>query len=296
MKIGKKVLEAINDARIKRPLWYKKYHASGFSDLIHGFILSVAIFFLLIGFLKILLPVSAETGVETTITQSIYPNKLGVSAPLYLYFSPIVSNIFSWQNSTSILDNIILSNTRNGETSWTVSVICSGFSAINQPVKLHGLNDTLTSGGEYTNPKGGIYTITITKGGNTGIAQFNVKGMEDQNGTTGTNVLIGTRGLTATFAPAKYVTGDSWEIRVDTIPVSNLTVTPRGLTLLSGKSVNAHLGPSHTFLNRNDPATILVVPLGLFGNSYSTSLFLSLRIPPFTYANKYRAVLSITSE
>ncbi len=280
----------------RKPIWYVKYHAWNHSTDLNVAILLISLFILFLSVSKHLIE-ARDTSI-TVLTQVINPSKLGVSVPLFITFSPILSDIAGEQVAKATIDNIIVSDTRSSTgTGWSVSILCSNFVAINQPVRIKGINDTVTSSGEYDGPTGGTYTITITQAGKTGVARFSVSGLESSNDEiTGADASIGTRGVMATFAQAPYAVGDSWVIRIDTIPVSNLTVVPQGLQLLSGKAENAHVGSTHKFLDKNDPATLLVVPSIESEGSFSTGLLFSLHIPPFTYANTYKAMLTITSE
>lgn len=247
-------------------------------------------------FAKIL--VSAEAAsVSTVITQKILPGNLGIIMPSYITFSYIISNATYAQVSTALLKNITIFDLRKTDNiDWSVIASCSDLVAINSAVKQEGFNDTVSSGGTYNDTRGGAYRIIIIKGGKAGVAKFAVSGLESMtNLTTGTDVAIGTRGLTATFAPAIYLPGDSWVIRVDTIPASNLTIIPQSLRALSGSSANVVLGNKHTFSGKNDTALIMRAHQGQKANNFSTDLLLSLKIPPFTYSNTYIATLTITS-
>lgn len=255
------------------------------------------LFLILLGFEKIFTQAHAATTTTTGVTQIIFPSKLGLTIPLFITFSPIASGIAGPQVSTALLSNIETTDTRsNDDVGWSVSVLCSDFVAINQPVLQKGRNDTVTAGGDYLDSQAGTYTITITQPGNMGVAKFSVRGLEDWSGLTGSNVTIGTKGVTASFAKANYAVGDSWTIRIDTIPVSNLTVTPLDLVATSGTKGGAQLGPKYTFLNKNDPTTLITVPSGEKNSSFSNNLLFSLNIPPFTFANTYKAQLTVTSD
>lgn len=277
------------------PSWYRKYHTWKYHELLHWIIAIISIFIMIRSFANIL--VSATTSsISTVITQKILPGNLGISIPPYITFTPIQSNINTFQISTAILKNITIYDLRKTEgTDWTITVSATDFVAINKPVKQTGTNDTVSSGGTYNDSRGGTYKLLITKGGKAGVAKFAVSGLETINDlTTGDDVTIGTRGVTAFFAPAIYKLGDSWAIRVDTIPVSNLTVIPQ--TAASSESLaNVNLGNKHTFSGKNDTTLLAKASQGEKVSNFSTDLLLSLKIPPFTYANKYTATLTITS-
>lgn len=251
---------------------------------------------MILGFTNILVSVNAAS-VTTVVTQKILPGSLSIDIPSYITFSYIISNIDTAQVSTALLKNIIISDLRKTEDiDWAVSASCSDLVAINNAVKQTGSNDTVSSGGTYNDSTGGTYRITITSGGKVGVAKYAVSGLESMtNLTTGKYAAIGTHGVTAIFASAMYLPGDSWVIRVDTIPASNLTIIPRSSMALSGSPDNVGLGNKHKFSGKNDYALIMRAPAGQKVNNFSTDLLLSLNIPPFTYANTYTATLTITS-
>src|SRR5206468_12036465 len=124
---------------------------------------------------------------------------------------------------------------------------------------------------------GATYTITTASGGSSAVATFDVGGLESASGvTTGSSVAIGTRGVTATCAAATYVIGDSWTIRVDTIPVTNLTFTPNAFTTISGSSTGVSNGSAHTFSNTSDATTIMSATARNGMGSYSDNPALQL--------------------
>lgn len=261
-------------------------------------VLLVCLFCIMLwGFEKTLSRIYAATTAKTTVTQVILPNKLGLTIPLSITFSPIVSGITGSQTSTALLHNIEMTDTRsNTDVGWAVSMLCSDFTAINQPVLQKGKNNTVSTDGEYFDSQAGSYIVTITKPGDTGTARFTVTGLETTSGITGTHVAIGTRGVMALFAHAAYTVGDSWRIRIDTIPVQNLTVIPQNLIALTGEKGETRLGPKHAFASKNDPATLLLIPSGQTNSSFTDDLLFSLNIPSFTFANTYKARLTITSD
>src|SRR5258705_13630123 len=99
----------------------------------------IAIYVLAFLFLCIFLNTAkASTSTQTIVTQQIYPTKLGISVPEFISFSPIVSSISTAQTSLAVLNNVVISDTRNSDNGWSVSILCSDFFAINQPVKQSG--------------------------------------------------------------------------------------------------------------------------------------------------------------
>jgi hypothetical protein len=277
----------------KRPNWYNKYHKSLLSEIIYWTFLTLSLFILLFGFKNLIFYANASK-ITTTITQKIFPGSIGISLPSFVFFTPVVFSYNSEQTSTAILMRLAIFDKREEGVGWSVTATCTNFFAINQPVTQNGENNTLTSGGAYDFPVGGVYKITIIKGGGVGIAQFKVEGLEnDQVLTTGKNVDIGTRGLNITFANANYNVGDSWNIRADAIPVSGLTIFPQNFSTDSSLQ-DIIFGPKHTFISNADVATIMQAGINHLPGDFFTDVYLSLIIPANTYTNTYTAIFTIT--
>ena len=214
------------------------------------------------------------------------PGSVNLSAVTLSYPNP---------NGTGSLGTVQVVDNRFTNVGWNLTATTTSFYQVGAAVKTSGSNNTVTSGGTYNNSTGGTYTITITTGGAVGTAKFSVAGLESAtNQTTGTGVAVGTRGVTATFGAATYVLNDSWTVRVDTIPVTNLTLTPNTFTTIAGSSTGVSNGSAHTFANTSDATTVLSASAGNGMGSYSDNPALQLSVPAATYANSYSATITET--
>lgn len=239
------------------------------------------------------LVVDAATS-STTLTQQVLAGSLSISSGATASLSSVTESTSS-QNATGNLGTVTVSDTRGTGVGWSATATCTNFTYINPAVVASGSNNTVTSGGTYNTATEGTYTITIATPGTAGTATFNVSGLETQTASvTGSNVAIGTHGVTATFAAATYVTGNSWTIRVDTNPVTNLTMTPSAVTTVSGSSTGVTAGSAHTFTSTSDAATIMSASLGNGQGSYSDNPSLSLSVPANSYADTYTATVTET--
>lgn len=78
------------------------------------------------------------------------------------------------------------------------------------------------------------------------------------------------------------------------IDVSNLTMNPGNLTVVSGKSVGVLAGDAHRFMSADDSATLMTAVGGSGLGSYRVSPTLTLTIPTDAYAGTYTATLTVT--
>ncbi len=288
--------------RYTRPQWYRDYHKWKHVDTLHWLTLIFSSFAIVVGFMNALLLIQqsplnstyAASG-TTTISQQVNAGTLNISTNTSSTLTAVTVNATSSQSSTGNLGTLTVTDNRGSGVGWSSTATSSDFTFINAAVKVSGSNSTVTSGGTYTNSTAGTYTITITTGGAVGVAKFSVAGLESaSNQTTGTGVAIGTRGVTATFGTATYALSDSWTIRVDTIPVTNLMLTPNTFTTVAGSSTGVSNGTAHTFTTTSDPATIITASSGNGMGSYSDNPALQLTVPAASYANSYTATITET--
>lgn len=297
-----KFYKIYHKARHNRPKWYQDYHKWKHHNTLHWFTFSLSSCVMIMGFINALImmqqnplrDVNAATG-STTITQQVNAGTLNLGSSASASLSVVTVNALMSQNSTGNLGTMTVTDNRGSGVGWSATVTSSNFVYVNAAVKQTGSNSTVTSGGTYDNSTGGIYTITITTGGDVGNAKFSVSNLESAvDQTTGTGVPIGTRGVTATFATATYQVGDSWTIRVDTIPVTNLKITPDTFAAVSGSSDGVSNGSEHTFSGTSDPASIITASSGYGMGSYTDNPALVLTVPAATYANSYTATITET--
>ncbi len=290
----------IHHIRHTRPKWYIEYHKWEHANKLHWATFIVSTIVIGLGFLNAVMLMNGITlqrllAATTTVTQQVNAGTLGLSSAGSASLSTITVNVTSSQNSTGNLGAITVTDNRGSGVGWSLTMTSSDYTFVNSAVKVTGGNNTVTSGGTYNNSTGGTYTITITTGGSAGAAIFSVSGLESAtNRTTGSGVAIGTRGVTAIFAAATYVIGDSWTIRVDAIPVTNFLVTPGSVTVVAGSGTGVTAGSAHTFTTTSDATTIMSATSGNGMGSYSNNPALQLTIPAATYASSYTATVTET--
>lgn len=289
--------------RHTRPKWYHDYHRWEHHETLHWITFAFSSIVMFMGFVNAVLlmqeyPLQGANAASgtTSVTQQVNAGTLNLGTTASSSLSTVTVNATAAQNSTGNLGTVTVTDNRGSGVGWTCSATSSNFTFINSAVKVSGSNNTVTSGGTYNNSAGGTYTITITTGGASGVAIFSVSGLESAtNQTTGTGVAVGTRGVTATFAAATYVIGDSWTIRVDTIPVTGLTITPVSPpTAVAGSITNVTAGGAHTFTSTSDSTVIMTATSGYGMGQYTDNPALQLSVPAASYANSYTATVTLT--
>lgn len=307
VKIPHKLHKVIHHLRHTRPRWYDEYHKWKHYAVLHWITFALSSIVIFMGFVNALLliqqyplqPVGADTG-ATTITANVNAGTLSIAPPASANLSAVNVDVASSQNSTGSLGTVTVTDNRGSGVGWSATATSSHFYKYQNPVMTGGSNNTVSVGAGSTFYTGtaGTYTITITGGGAVGVATYSVEGpgSDNNSGTTGTDVNIGSKGLKATFASATYTTSDSWTIRVDTIPVTGFQITPGSLTTIAGSSTNVTGGSIHTFSNTSDSTSLITASsAGGYGmGSYSVTPDLQLTIPANSYANSYTATLTMT--
>lgn len=298
-----KVSSVYHHIRHSRPKWYDDYHRWKHHRLLHWSTFFLSSVVMLLGFVNAVMLMQsyplrdarAASG-STTVTQTVNAGTLNISTAGSATLSSVTVNATASQNSTGNLGTVTVTDNRGSGVGWSATATSSHFIFINPAVLVSGSNNTVTSGGtSYSNATGGTYTITITTGGNLATARFSVSGLESaSNQVPGSGVAIGTRGVTATFTAATYVIGDSWTIRVDTIPVTNLLFTPNSFTTVAGSSTGVSNGSAHTFTSTSDATTIMTATAGNGMGQYSDNPALQLTVPAATYASSYTATVTET--
>lgn len=307
-KKPRKIHKIIHHIRHTRPRWYHEYHKWEHHHTLHWITFALSSTVIFTGFINALIltqqysthPVNADTGV-TTVTQQVDAGTLNITTPGSANLSSVTVNAASSQNTTGSLGAVTVVDSRGSGIGWSSTVTSSHFYYYNTPVMTGGSNNTVTVGGgsaAYTG-SAGTYTITITAGGDAGVATYSVTGpgSDNNSGTTGTNVNIGSKGLKTTFSSATYTTNDSWTIRVDIVPVTGFQITPGSLTANGGSNpTNVSAGSLHTFTDTNDPTALITASTaGGYGmGSYSVTPNLQLTVPANSYANSYSATLTMT--
>ncbi len=256
--------------------------------------------FISAGFASVLLlgmfaPVVEGDTAITVVTQVITGGSLQITSLPNATLTPLSVNAASAQTSTGSLGTLTVTDSRGTGAGWSTTVTATNFTGVSPVTRISGSNSTVTSSGTFTGSSGGIYTMTIVNGGSAGVATFSVSGLESQTTTlTGSNVSVGTKGVKLTFGAAGYISGDSWTVRGDVIPVTGLTITPKTITTISGSSTGVTAGPAHLFSGESDPSTIFVASSGNGMGSYSQNPDLSLLVPVNTMANVYTSTITET--
>lgn len=296
-----KLKQTISHAKNTRPAWYHQYHQWPHHKTLHWATFSLSTGIIMLGLANVVYlmnenpPLQIARGADTVTTQEVNPSSLSLVGQPSATLSSVSVNSTAAQNSSGNLGVTTITDDRGSGAGWSATATASHFTAINAAVMSSGANNTVTSGGTFSNATGGIYTITIDSAGDTGAATFTVSGLESVGSTTtGTDVAIGTYGVTATFASASYQVGDQWTIRVDVIPVTGLTITPSAVTTIAGSSTGVTPGSEYTFTGVSDPATIMSASSNNGMGSYSNNPALELVIPANSYANTYTATITET--
>lgn len=298
------IKKGIHHLKHTRPQWYKDYHEWEHHATLHwvSFIVSSAI--IIMGFANIVIQVTQNANVKdasaatTTMTQAVNAGSLTIGnsgAQVLTDASVSISN----QDTTGSLGTITVTDNRGTGVGWTATATSSHFIKANTAVKVTGSNDTVTTdaASTYSSSAVGTYTITINIGGAVGVATFDVSGLETASAVStgsGSGIAIGTRGILANFAAATYVTGDSWTIRVDIIPVTGFRVTPGSLTTISGSASNVSAGSQHIWSTTSDATTLVTASTNYGMGSYSVAPDLLLTVPANSFANSYTATVTET--
>lgn len=295
------IKKGIHHIRHSRPKWYKEYHQWEHHAVLHWVTFIVSSIVIMMGFFNTVSQMLKTPTVDkahaatasTTLTQDVTAGVLSISNTGTQALSSTAVSI-SNQNTTGSLGTITVTDNRGTGVGWSATATSTHFIKYNSPTTTGGSNNTLSvhSSATYNNATQGTYTVTITSGGSSGVAQFSISGLETATGlTTGAAVSAGTRGLVLSFAAATYTTSDSWTIRVDVLPVTGLQLTPGSLTTISGSSTNVTAGSVHTFSSTSDATSLISASTGYGLGSYSVTPSLQLTVPANSYANSYTATV-----
>jgi hypothetical protein len=299
------IKRGIHHVRHTRPQWYKDYHQWEHHSTLHWATFVVSSLVILMGFVNVISQYSqnpfkrANAATDSTIlTQEVTAGALTISNSGDESLSS-ASVSTSNQNTTGSLGTITVTDARGTGVGWSATATSTDFYKVNSAVQASGANNTVTTDATstYSNSTGGTYTITIDTGGAVGVATFDVTGVETANDVStgdGSEIAIGTRGVLVDFAAATYVTGDSWTVRVDTIPVTGIRVTPGSVTTISGASTNVTDGAQHTFTTTADATALITATEGYGLGSYSVAPALQVTVPANSYANTYTATVTET--
>ena len=301
--------KTVHHIRYNRPQWYKDYHEWEHHAALHWITFAVSCLIILAGFMNVVnqtqklevRKASADTK-STVVTQDVTGGSLTITSTANQSMSAVGVDTVS-HNTTGTLGDVTVTDSRGTGVGWTASATSTNFYKYNDPVKVSGSNSTVSLGTTtpYATSSAGIYTITIATGGSVGTATFNVTGLESATGVTtgtGSNIAVGTNGLTVNFGAATYSTGDSWTVRVDTIPVTGFQVAPGTRSIISGDGTNVNAGSTNLFTaatTNSNPLTLMTASTGYGMGSYKVTPDLQLTVPANTYANTYTATVTETA-
>ncbi|MGI8419074.1 MAG: WxL domain-containing protein [Candidatus Levyibacteriota bacterium] len=297
-----KIQKGIHHLKYTRPQWYKDYHQWEHHAFLHWATFVVSSIVITMGFVNIVFQmqqhapkVEIANAASTVLTQNVNGGTLTISNNGNQALSAATVST-SNQNTTGSLGTITVTDNRGTGAGWNATATSTHFLKFNAATKITGANSTVstnTGSSTWSGVTGGTYTITIATGGSVGTATFNVTGLESASNVptgSGTGIAIGIKGLLADFNTATYVTGDSWTIRVDVIPVTGLQITPGAVSPSTGITG----GSVHTFTTTTDPASLMSATAGNGLGSYTQTPSLQLTVPANSYANSYTATVTET--
>ncbi|MEK7544698.1 MAG: hypothetical protein AAB551_01055 [Patescibacteria group bacterium] len=214
--------------------------------------------------------------------------------------SVAIGNGNNFQGSLGL---ITVSDDRNGSPGWTLTAAATHMTTIRPSIRVTGNSGDVTSAGVYDGMLGiqspnATYNITINQGGSVGTATFDVSGAETMNNVvTGSFVAIGTRGARVNFDVGTYTTGDKWIIIVDTLPYTDITITPGNITVNSGSGTGVSTGNAGAFegtASQSDNKIIMQASSGNGTGSYSITPGISVNIHTGPMAGTYTGDILFT--
>lgn len=306
--------KAVHRLRHTRPQWYKDYHEWEHHGILHwsAFIVSCAI--ITLSFFSAVIQLTQKSAVPTAnaastantqVRQSIIGGALTIAQNGDQRMATATASI-NHQDTHGNLGTITVTDSRGTAAGWTAYATSSNFYAYNEPVNGATTSGTWVNLGESTVPfatsSAGTYTITIEQGGAVGAATFNVTSTvaneTNQYGVStgsGNDVPIGSYNLTLDFTPHNYVSGESWTVRVDTIPVERFRITPGAVTPVA-PAVTTGLTPGalNFFDSPTENVNLIVADLDYGMGQFTQSPDLDLGIPSNSYINDYTARIILT--
>lgn len=196
-----------------------------------------------------------------------------------------------------------VSDDRAGSPGWSLVGTASHMTTIRPSIRIAGSVGGVTSVGAYDGMLGvtaplSRYTIVINQAGAVGVATFDVSGAESMSSVvTGSFVAIGTKGVRVDFDVGNYSVGDQWMIIVDTLPYTDMTITPGAVTVNSGSGTGVSAGSSGLFSGTGSQSNNKVLMSATNGNgtgSYSITPDLSVSVHVGPAAGTYSGDIIFT--
>lgn len=239
----------------------------------------------------------ASTSAATTLNQTISGGLLSLSSTNNAHLDPIVIEHAGINFSRGTLGDVLVDDSRGSNAGWTASATVSNFTstvgfthdgAANTPFSLLGQSTNLAA-------TSGTYTLTIVNGGRLGVATYAISG---QLTTPTTNLAatqtLGNTGFSFQASDVTYTAGDQFQLKLDIMPVSDLTIAPVAPVATSGSLAGVVAGDSHVFTSPNDPVTLATAANGNGDGLYDLSANLRLDVSPNANPGSYSAIVTET--
>lgn len=138
-------------------------------------------------------------------------------------------------------------------------------------------------------------TLTISNPQVASISAVTLEGTSQiSSGSLGDFSVVDNRGSGAGWSVTVSVSDFTCCSPTKTIEVSNLTINPGSLAVISGKSSGVSSGGARSFTSTKDSTTLMSAVSGAGLGSYKVSPTITLAIPADAYAGTYTATLTVT--
>jgi len=250
---------------------------------------------------------------STTLTQTIQSGALQITAPVGNTSLTSGTVKSTSQTLTGTVGGILIEDNRGTGAGWTAVVTSGNLTYTNLPRETIANTSPLISinSTSFYNGSCGAqvpfvsYIVTISAGGSVGAATYSVTGgctgeeLQTNVVSSATSNAVGSRGVLIDFPTGTYVQNDSWSIGVDTLPYSDLTITPQTPTeYVAGSGLGGlTTGTSGLFTGSgavSSARTILSASTNNGMGSYSQDLGLSLFVHSNTYSGAYLGTLTFS--
>lgn len=192
----------------------------------------------------------AQSSIDINVVAVLEQGELSINSPNMVLFDD-VSVAVENQNTTGLISNLSVVDTRGSGLGWTVSMSSTNFTSKKETIVLSGNNANVSFAGNYDGLHGvldplGSFMVEITNGGGLGESLFkwvDPSGNEIVDVVTATSVSL-SNGISINFNDVNYTLGDKWMILVDVLPYTALTVDPQNINNNSGSLTGVSSGLS----------------------------------------------------